>query len=128
MNILNVPTFMFKVNQKTSSNVFLSRFQKPYHFYPPRFSELNCVQPRMFNIERTTIFIFSFCIELVTLTCNSALRVLKHYYITERIRELLIAISRLLIQNLLNQLICYTDIKESCFFVTEIVETLGLNI
>ena len=27
LNILNVATFMYKVNQKTTPNVFLSRFQ-----------------------------------------------------------------------------------------------------
>ena len=45
LNILNVATSMYKVNQKTTPNVFLSRFQKPSHFYPTRFSELNYVQP-----------------------------------------------------------------------------------
>ena len=29
LNILSVATFLFKVNQKTAPNVFLSRFQKP---------------------------------------------------------------------------------------------------
>ena len=29
LNILNDATFMYKVNQKTTPNVFLSRFQKP---------------------------------------------------------------------------------------------------
>ena len=32
---------MYKVNQKTAPNIFLSRFQKPSHSYPTRFSELN---------------------------------------------------------------------------------------
>ena len=41
LNILNVATFIYKVNQKTVSNVFLSRFQKPSHFFPTRFSELD---------------------------------------------------------------------------------------
>ena len=36
---------MYKINQKTVSNVFLSRFQNPSHLYPTRFSELNYVQP-----------------------------------------------------------------------------------
>ena len=39
LNILNFATFMYKVNQKT----FLSRFQKPSHFQPNRFSEMNYV-------------------------------------------------------------------------------------
>ena len=38
LNILNVATFMYKVNQKTAPNIFLSRFQKPSPFYPTRFS------------------------------------------------------------------------------------------
>ena len=70
----------------------------------------------MFNTERTTIFIFSFCIELVTDLNNSALRVLKLRYITKRIREILIGNSRFLIKDLLNQLLCCTDIKKAAFF------------
>ena len=45
LNIVNVATFMYKVNPKTALNIFLSRFQKPSHSYPTRFSELNYVQP-----------------------------------------------------------------------------------
>ena len=56
---------------------------------------------------------------------GSALGVLKHYYITKRIRDFLIGNSRFLIHNSLNRLLYYTDIKES--FVAEIVETLDLN-
>ena len=41
LNILNVATFMYKVNQKITPNILLSRFQKPFHSYPTRFSELN---------------------------------------------------------------------------------------
>ena len=33
LNILNAATFMYKFNQKTGPNAFLSRFQKPCHFY-----------------------------------------------------------------------------------------------
>ena len=36
---------MYKVNPKTAPNIFLSRFQKPSHSYPTRFSELNYAQP-----------------------------------------------------------------------------------
>ena len=36
---------MYKVNPKTSPNIFLSRFKKPSHSYPTRFFELNYVQP-----------------------------------------------------------------------------------
>ena len=50
MNILNVATFMYKVNQKTTPNDFLSRFEKPYHFFPTRFSKLNYIQ-RIHNIQ-----------------------------------------------------------------------------
>ena len=45
-------------------------------------------KPRMFKIERITIFIFSLCIGLVTQLDGTALGVLKHHYITKRIREL----------------------------------------
>ena len=58
-------------------------------------------------IRRTTIFIFSFCIGFVAELNDSALGVLKHHYITKRIRELLIGNSRLLIYNSLNQLLYY---------------------
>ena len=44
LNILNVATFMYKVNQKTAPNIFPSRFQKLSHSYHPRFLELNYVQ------------------------------------------------------------------------------------
>ena len=54
------------------------------------------------------MFIFSFCIELVTQLNVSALGVLKHHYITKRIPELLIGNSRFLIYNSLNQLLYYT--------------------
>ena len=82
-----------------------------------------CVKLRTFKFERITIFILSFCIGLVTQLNGPVLGVLKHHYITKRIRELLIGNSRFLIYNLLNQL----GIKESCLFVTEFVETLDLN-
>ena len=66
------------------------------------------IRPRTFKIERITVFIFSFCIGLVTQLKDPALGVLKHHYITKRIRELLIGNSRFLIYNLLNQLLYYT--------------------
>ena len=50
---------------------------------------------RTFKIERITIFIFSFCIGLVTQLNGPALGVLKHRYITKRIRKRLIGTSRL---------------------------------
>ena len=59
-------------------------------------------------MERTTIFIFSFCIGLATQLTGSALGVLKHHYITKVIPELLIGNLRFLIYNSLNQLLYYT--------------------
>ena len=56
------------------------------------------VPARAFNIEKTTIFIFSFCIGLVTELNNSALGILKQHYIAKRIREVLIGNSGFLIQ------------------------------
>ena len=46
---------LYKVNQKTAPNVFLSRFQKPFRFHPTRFSELNYVQPT--TILKRTIYL-----------------------------------------------------------------------
>ena len=83
--------------------------------------------PTTFNCERTTIFVFSFCIGLVTQLPGAALGVSKYHYITKRIHELVIGHSRFLIHNSLNQLLYYTDITESCLFVTKIVKTLDLN-
>ena len=65
---------------------------------------------------------------LVTWLSYSALGALKHHYIIKIICELLNGYSRFLIQNLLNQLLCYADIKESWLFVAETVETLDLKI
>ena len=62
-----------------------------------------CGKPRACNIERTTIFIFSFSIGLVTQLNGSALGVLKHHYITKRTRELLVGNLRFLIHNSLKQ-------------------------
>ena len=59
---------------------------------------ITSVQSRTFNIERTTIFIFCFCIGLVTQLNGSALGVLKQD-ITKRIRERLSGNSRFLIYN-----------------------------
>ena len=58
-------------------------------------------------IRRTTIFIFSLCVVLVTQLNGSALGVLKHHYINKRMRELLIGNSRFLIYNSLNKLLYY---------------------
>ena len=51
--------------------------------------------------------------------------VLKHHYITKRIRERLIGHSKFLIHNSLNQSPYYADI--TCFLVAEIAEILDLN-
>ena len=82
----------------------------------------NSLVASTFKIEMITIFIFSFCIGLVTQLNGPALGVLKHHYITKRIRELLIGNSRFLIPITL-----LYSIKESCLFVTKSVETLDLN-
>ena len=66
------------------------------------------IQPRTFNIERITVFVFSFCIGFVTQLNDPSLGVLKNHYITKRIGELLIGNSRFVIYNLLNQLLYWT--------------------
>ena len=68
------------------------------------------VLTRTFEILKTTIFIFSFCIGFVTELRDLALGVLKHHYSIKRICETLI--------NQFNQLLCYANIKGSCLFVT----------
>ena len=47
--------------------------------------------------------------------------------IIDYVNYVLIGNSRILIQNLLNHLLCYTDIKESCLFVAETLITLDQN-
>ena len=85
------------------------------------------ITPRNFDIERTTVFIFSFCKGLVTKLNDSAFKVLKNCCFNKRIHELLVGTFRYLIQNLLNQLLCHTNIKESYLFAAETEETLDLN-
>ena len=92
---------------------FYRRIFLPTIFYKREhlsFSNLKIplVLSKTFKIERITVFIFSFCIGLVTQLNDPALGVLKHHYITKRIRELLIGNSRFFIYNLLNQLLYYT--------------------
>ena len=89
------------------------------------FSKTTYVYSRTFKIERITIFIFLFCMGLVTQLNGPALGVLKHHYIAKRIRELLIGNSKFLIHNSLNQLPYYADI--TCFLVAKIAEILDLN-
>ena len=45
LNLVNVATFLYKVNLKTAPNFFLLRSQKPSHSYPTRYSKFNYVQP-----------------------------------------------------------------------------------
>ena len=40
---------VYKVNQKTTPNVFISRFQKPSHFYPTRYLKLANSQLQLEN-------------------------------------------------------------------------------
>ena len=67
-----------------------------------KFSPKVHVEPRTFKVERITVFIFFFCIGLVTQLNGPGLGVLKHHYIIKRIRELLIGNSRFLSYNLSN--------------------------
>ena len=83
----------------------------------------NSLVASTFKIEMITIFIFSFCIGLVTQLNGPALGVLKHHYITKRIRELLIGNSRFFVK----PITLVYGVKESCLFMTELVETLDLN-
>ena len=85
------------------------------------------ITPRNFDIERTAVFIFSFRKGPVTKLNDSAFKVLKNRCINKRIRGLLVGTFRFLIQNLLNQLLCHKNIKESYLFAAEIEETLDLN-
>ena len=41
INILNNASFMHRINTKTAPTVFLSKFTKPSHIYPTRFSQIN---------------------------------------------------------------------------------------
>ena len=45
INILNNAYFMHRINTKTSPTVFLSKFTKPSHTYPTRFSQINYAKP-----------------------------------------------------------------------------------
>ena len=66
------------------------------------------VKSRAFKIGRITIFVFFFCIGLVTQLNDPALGVLKHHYITKGTHKLLLVNPRFLIYDLLNQLLYYT--------------------
>ena len=91
-------------------NLLLTRDKKAAATLANFFAEVivNLIIPRTFKSERITISISSLCIEIVTHLNDPALGVLKHHYITKRVRGLLIGNSRFLIYNLLNQLLYYT--------------------
>ena len=59
----------------------------------------------LLTLKGQTMFVSSFCIGLATQLNDAALGVLKHHYISKRIRELLIGNSRFLIHKSLNQLL-----------------------
>ena len=77
-------------------------------------------------MERATIFIFSLCTEFETQLNGSALGIISLNY-KKKNRELLIGNSKFKIYNLWNQLLYYTNIKESYLYVAETVENLDLN-
>ena len=91
-------------------NTFPDFYKKRFHliYFSGNSFQIHCMYDQGRYIRRTTIFIFSFCVGLVTQLNGSALGVLKHHHITKRIRELLISYSRFLIYNSLNQLRYYT--------------------
>ena len=98
-----------------------------YHFCQHVLFSESSLAARTFNIEGTTIFVFSLCVGLVIQLNDSDLKVLKHNHITKRVRERLISNSRFLNQNLLNQLFCYADVKQNYLFVAYVAKTLDLN-
>ena len=59
----------------------------------------------LLTLKGQTMFVSSFCIGVATQLNGAALGVLKHHYISKRIRELLIGNSRFLIHKSLNQLL-----------------------
>ena len=56
INILNNASFMHRINTKTSPTVFLSKFTKPSHIYPTRFSQINYAKPAHNSIDVNTEF------------------------------------------------------------------------
>ena len=48
---------VYKVNQKTIPNVFISRFQKPTHFYPIRYLKLANSQLQLENHKSGIAFL-----------------------------------------------------------------------
>ena len=47
-NILNNTVFMHQINTKTAPSAFLSKFKKPSHLYPTRFSNVSYIKPTYF--------------------------------------------------------------------------------
>ena len=45
INILNNTILMYQISRKTAPSVFLSKFKKPSHLYPTRFSKVNYIKP-----------------------------------------------------------------------------------
>ena len=45
INILNNTILMHQISTKTTPSVFLSKFKKPSHLYPTRFSNVNYIKP-----------------------------------------------------------------------------------
>ena len=45
INILNNTILMHQISTKTAPSVFLSKFKKPSHMYPTRFSNVNYIKP-----------------------------------------------------------------------------------
>ena len=45
INILNNTVLMYQISTKTAPSVFLSKFKKPSHLYPTRFSYVNYIKP-----------------------------------------------------------------------------------
>ena len=45
INILNNTILMHQISTKTAPSVFLSKFKKPSHLYPTRFSYVNYIKP-----------------------------------------------------------------------------------
>ena len=83
-------------------------------------------QRRLILVGQLSLF-SSFCIGFETELNDLALKVLKYSTLQKEFVRLLTGNLRFLIQNVLNELLCYTDIKESCLFMAEVKKTLELN-
>ena len=45
INILNNTILMHQISRQTAPSVFLSKFKKPSHLHPTRFSNVNYIKP-----------------------------------------------------------------------------------